>query len=76
MIFQRPCCITSALASSRFWLNAVFNAPKPYHSKKATPPQVTSASSQGDCISSALPPKMPAQISSKSLTAHSKAIIR
>lgn len=65
----------SALANSILLLIAVLKAPKPYHSKKTTPPQVTSASNHGDCINNALPPKIPAQIRTKSLIAQSKAII-
>ncbi len=43
IIFHLPCFMTSALANSILLLIAVLKAPKPYHSKKATPPQVTSA---------------------------------
>ena len=75
IIFHLPCFRTSALANSILLLIAVLKAPKPYHSKKATPPQVTSASNHGDCINNALPPKIPAQIRTKSLIAQSKAII-
>lgn len=39
IIFQRPCFMTSALASSRLLLIAVFSAPNPYQSRNATPPQ-------------------------------------
>ena len=75
-IFQRSCFITSAVASSILLPIAVFSAPKPSHSRNATPPQVTRASSHGEDINSALPPNTPAQISSRSLTAQRSAIIR
>ena len=65
-----------AEAAAGCGLKAERNAPHPYHSRNATPPQVTSASSSGERVSKALPPKIPAQISTISLNAHSEAIIK
>ncbi|MNL65563.1 hypothetical protein D3C87_1899100 [compost metagenome] len=67
---------SSAVASANWRLNAVRKAPQPYHNRKATPPQVTNASSNGERLNNALPPKIPPQINTTSLNAHSEATIR
>ncbi len=73
---QRPCVTLVADEATPSPRHAAINAPQPYHIRKATPPQVTNASSKGERLNKALPPKIPAQIKIMSLRAQRDALIK